>query len=424
MRDKNVYSAAADASLPLATVDETPAVKNHRIMINGKLVRYTAAAGHLIAYARKDTEHPAVNVAQASIFYIAYTREDLPRENRPVTFFWNGGPGYSSAWLHLGSWAPKRLKITASDVVKDLSKSETKGFSWVDNAETLLDKTDLVFVDPPGTGLSQAIAPYRNSDFWGMEADAQINRDFVVRFVNRYLRQSSPKYLYGESYDGIRLPIVANLLVAAERSNFDPDNTGRKPVTLSELVLGSPILDLGTNCSQTVDIGCAGYLPSYAMAADYHGLSTRRGTASPLEYIETLRAFVTEKYNPARKIWYTPMLTRAKAAYAEASRQYGKLTGIWQNPASAREWALNVDTKQNASSKATELANLLVATPAERARFVEAFTADPFDALKQFVANAKQEVERALTPAWRDYAQTPAGLKLLQGYDEHHRARY
>ena len=118
------------------------------------------------------------------------------------------------------------------------------------------------------------------------------------------------------------------------------------------------------------------------------------------------------------------MLTRAKAAYAEASRQYGKLTGIWQNPASAREWALNVDTKQNASSKATELANLLVATPAERARFVEAFTADPFDALKQFVANAKQEVERALTPAWRDYAQTPAGLKLLQGYDEHHRARY
>ena len=90
-----------------------------------------------------------------------------------MTFFWNGGPGYSSAWLHLGSWAPKRLKITASDVVKDLSKSETKGFSWVDNAETLLDKTDLVFVDPPGTGLSQAIAPYRNSDFWGMEADAR-----------------------------------------------------------------------------------------------------------------------------------------------------------------------------------------------------------------------------------------------------------
>ncbi len=413
LEDKNVYSAAADASLPLATVDETPAVKNHQIMINGKLVRYTAAAGHLIAYARKVPEHPAGNVAQASIFYMAYTREDLPKENRPVTFFWNGGPGYSSAFLHLGSWAPKRLKTGASDVAQERLKSGAKAFSWVDNAETLLDKTDLVFVDPPGTGLSQAIAPYRNSDFWGMEADAQVNQDFVVRFVNRYLRQSSPKYLYGESYDGIRLPIVANLLVAAGSGNFAPDKTGRKPVALSGLVLGSPVLNLGTNC-QTADISCAGYLPSYAMAADYHGMSTRRGTATALEYIETLRTFVTEKYNPARKIWYTPMLTRAKAAYAEANRQYDRLTGIWQNPASAREWVLNVDTKQNASSNATELANLLVATPAERGRFVEAFMADPFDTLKQFVANAKQEIERALTPAWWDYAQTPAGLSFFK----------
>ncbi|TXR51133.1 S10 family serine carboxypeptidase-like protein [Phyllobacterium endophyticum] len=211
VKDDYVYSAAADANLPLATVDETPAIKNHQMMIGGKLVNYTASAGHLIAYA------PG-KVARASMFYMAYTREDLPKEDRPVTFFWNGGPGSSSAWLHMGSWAPRRLE--SSDVDKNVSDRGTRGFSFVDNAETLLDKTDLVFVDPPGTGLSQAIAPYKNSDFWGMEADAQVNRDFVVRFVDRHHRQSSPKYLYGESYDGIRLPVLGNLLVAAAGRNF------------------------------------------------------------------------------------------------------------------------------------------------------------------------------------------------------------
>ncbi|RCW86369.1 S10 family serine carboxypeptidase-like protein [Phyllobacterium bourgognense] len=414
LEDKNVYSAAADASLRPADVDETPAVKNHQIMINGKLVKFTASAGHLIAYAPKDTKNPAAKVEKASMFYMAYTREDLPKENRPVTFLWNGGPGYSSAFLHLGSWAPKRLKTGASDVAQGSPKSETKGFSWIDNAETLLDKTDLVFVDPPGTGLSQAIAPYKNSDFWGMEADARVNRDFVVRFVNRYGRQSSPKYLYGESYDGIRLPIVANLLVTAGSGNFDPDKTGRKPVALSGLMLGSPVLNLGTNCSQNAEVSCAGYLPSYAMAADYHGTGTGRGKATALEYIEILRTFVTEKYNPARKIWYAPRLVAAKDIYAEAKGQYDTATGRWPNAASARQWAINVETSQEAKRKATELANVLIAIPAERESFITDFTTEPVATLEQFVTNAKQEVERALTLAWRPYAQTPAGLNFFK----------
>lgn len=233
-------------------------------------VKYTASAGHLIAYAPKD---PAAKVAQASIFYMAYTREDLPRESRPVTFLFNGGPGNSYVWLQLGTWAPKRLEIVAQNA----PKSETKRFSWIDNAETLLDKTDLVFVDPPGTGFSQAIAPYKNRDLWGMEADARVRRDFVVRFVNRYSRQSSPKVLFGETYDGIRLPIVANLLVAGGSSSFEPDKTGKTPVALSGLVLSSPILDLNTNCSQNSDTSCAGYLPSYAMVADYHRKGAKLG---------------------------------------------------------------------------------------------------------------------------------------------------
>jgi carboxypeptidase C (cathepsin A) len=405
VNDDYLYSAAAEANLPLASVDEAPAIKNHQMMIGGKLVNYTASAGHLIAYA------PG-KVARASMFYMAYTREDLPRENRPVTFFWNGGPGSSSAWLHLGSWAPGRLE--SSDIDRNVSDGGARVFSFVDNAETLLDKTDLVFVDPPGTGLSEAIAPYKNSDFWGMEADAQVNRDFVVRFVDRYDRQTSPKYLYGESYDGIRLPVVGNLLAAAGGRNFAPDKRGGKPVALSGIILASPVLDLGTNCSQGGDVSCAGYLPSYAMAADFNGRATRRGTASALEYIDQLRAFVAEKYNPARKIWYSPVLSRAKAVHAEVNRQYDKLSDLWQNAASARKWAIDVETRAEAGSKATELANLLVATPAERAAFSKAFMADPLNEMKQLVAGTKLEIERALTPAWRDYAQTMAGKNFFK----------
>ncbi|MBZ9653380.1 S10 family serine carboxypeptidase-like protein [Phyllobacterium lublinensis] len=404
VEDRNAYSAAANASLPREAVDETPAVKNHQAMIDGKLIRYTASAGHLISYA------PNKTVAQASLFYMAYTRQDLPKENRPVTFFWNGGPGNSYVWLQLGSWAPKQLKIFA----RDFSKSEKDGFSWIDNAETLLDKTDLVFVDPPGTGFSQAIAPYRNSDFWSVEADALLNHDFIVRFGDRFGRQRSPKFLFGDTFDGIRLPIVANLLVAGKSSTSGADKNGKKPVALSGLVLSSPMLDLRTNCGQSSDASCAGYLPSYAMVADFHGKTTSRGAASAQEYIDKLRIFVAETYDPARKIWYSPELTRAKAVLAEAVSQYGHMTSLWSNAASARQWALNVETRPNAIDEATKLARVLLADDAERVRFVLGFLADPLDALKQFVADAKQQVETALTPAWRDFAQTQAGTALFK----------
>lgn len=282
VEDMNVYSGTADAGLELAA-DEAPAVKNHETMINGQLVKYTARAGHLTAYAPKDSISPEKKDAQASIFYMAYTRDDQPKDKRPVTFFFNGGPGSASVWLHLGSWAPKRLKTNIPHVPDEYLTKKPDSFPWIDNEETLLDKTDLVFVDPVGTGLSQAVAPYKNSDFWGMEVDARIDRDFISRFINFYNRQSSPKYLYGESYGGIRIPIMANLMEAAGTSNFEPDKTGKKPIVLSGVVLNSPILNYDTNCGQGGDISCAGFLPTEAMVADYYKKGTKRGAATALE---------------------------------------------------------------------------------------------------------------------------------------------
>ncbi len=176
---RTFFDGGPEGGLELAAVDETPAVKHHSTTISGKTVEYTATAGHLIAYAPAEPASPATTDAQASIFYMAYTRDDLPKENRPVTFFFNGGPGSASIWLHLGSSAPKRLKTGEPFIPESAYTEKPATFPWIDNEETLLDKSDLVFVDPVGTGYSQAIKPHQNQDFWEMEVDARVDLDFI-----------------------------------------------------------------------------------------------------------------------------------------------------------------------------------------------------------------------------------------------------
>lgn len=231
--DANPYGAATNGSIALEDVDETPSVKRHSMQLDGKTVWFTAKAGHLVAYAQKDKNNPdAKRDPQAAVFYMSYTRDDLPKETRPVTFFFNGGPGESSIWLHLGAWAPWRLKVDQPNVPANTNINPPKSYPFVDNPESLLDKTDLVFVDPIGAGFSQAISSdvkaHVNRDFWGVDADAKVMRDFVTRYINVNNRQSSPKYLYGESYGGgVRVPVLANLLIDAGTENFDKDMSGK-----------------------------------------------------------------------------------------------------------------------------------------------------------------------------------------------------
>ncbi|MBA8877463.1 S10 family serine carboxypeptidase-like protein [Phyllobacterium myrsinacearum] len=314
VEDKIVYDFTGNGALELAKVDETPSVRLHQMVINGQTVNFTASAGHLIAKAPTGRHDPD----QAAIFYMAYTRDDLPHENRPVTFFWNGGPGSSSFFLHMGSWAPQRLKVGLPVISEEAKKEKPKTFPLVDDAETLLDQSDLVFVDPVGTGFSEAIEPHKNIEFWGMDADGQVLRDFITRYINKNNRQNSPKYLYGESYGGIRTPIVANLLVQAGTANYQPDPSGKKPVVLSGVILNSPILDYETN--GTVQSGnktasWAGFLPTLAMIADYYKKGTMRGKATVPEYLDILRKFIKDKYNPAREnsaVWHSPEFLAAK----------------------------------------------------------------------------------------------------------------
>ncbi|UGY10422.1 S10 family serine carboxypeptidase-like protein [Phyllobacterium pellucidum] len=300
IHDPNTYGTSDDEAIELSVVDETTSVKRSKMMINGTLTPFTAQAGHLIAYAPKDAA-AGQEAAEAAIFYTAYTRDGLPKDKRPVTFLWNGGPGSASIWLHMGSWGPVRLKSDAPSIPEEFYKKQPESLPLEENAITLLDKTDLVFVDPPGTGYSTAISPYINNNFWGTDADARLLHDFIIRYNNVNNRQTSPKYLYGESYGGIRTPIVADLLLNEGTARFLPESSGKQNIVLSGVILNSPLLDYQSNCNMNGAVSCAGYVPSYAMIGDYHKLATARGNASAESYLQTMRTFVTEKYLPLLK---------------------------------------------------------------------------------------------------------------------------
>lgn len=281
--------AAAYSSQPggsLVGAEEGAAVTKLRWTAGAAPVAYTARAGHLIARRASD------NAAQASMFYAAYTADDMPAAQRPVTFFFNGGPGSASLWLHLGSYGPRRLATFVP------STTAPRPFGMVDNAESLLDTTDLVFVDAVGAGLSTAIAPYTNRDFWGVDADAALMRDFIRRWLDVNQRQASPLFVFGESYGGPRAAVLAPLLLAAG-------------VRLDGVVLQSPALDYNSNCG-VVDlpsISCAGYVPAYAAAAAH--LQRANPLPSVLApFIDEVRTFTQQQYAPAVQRWFS---TRAVA---------------------------------------------------------------------------------------------------------------
>jgi len=242
-------------------VSETPSSKSQTINLKGSVIQFTATAGHMIAYDWESAPPKPVDLArldaQAAIFYTAYTRDDMPRETRPVTFVFNGGPGGASADLDLDFLGPKKVDPVSPEL------------RLLDNPDTLLDKTDLVFVDPVGTGYSAAIRPYENADFWGVDSDAKVLRDFITRYVNLTGRQSSPKYIYGVSYGGMRAPIIGRRLLESGSRDYMAGPDGKPANILAGLILNSPMLDFKTDCRH-FKVSCGGALPTYAMVAAYH----------------------------------------------------------------------------------------------------------------------------------------------------------
>ena len=275
--DANRYSMTAGASL--TAPNEATAVTHGSLTLGGSSIAYTATTGHLSAL-------DSSQAGEASIFYVAYTADGAAAATRPVTFFFNGGPGSATAWLHLGSFAPRRLATGVP------ATTQSVPFPYVDNADSLIDTSDLVFVDAVGTGLSEAIAPHTNQSFWGVDADAAVLRDFVQRWLAVNARTASPLFLYGESYGTTRVPVLTRLLETA----------GRRVNGVVEL---STILDYNSNCSVVSGaptVSCAGFLPSYAAVGGYYGLATA-ATGNPDADIATVRGYADATYGPDALAW-------------------------------------------------------------------------------------------------------------------------
>ena len=303
--DANQYSAAVGASL--STPNEATGVTHGSLTLGGGAIAYTVTAGHLTAL-------DSSQAPEASIFSVAYTADGATAATRPVTFFFNGGPGSASAWLHLGSFAPKRLKTGVP------ATTQSVPFPYVDNTESLIDASDLVFVDAVGTGLSEAIAPHTNQTYWGVDADAAVLRDFVQRWLTVNGRTASPVFLFGESYGTTRVPVLTRLLETA----------GQRVHGVVEL---STIVDYNSNCSVNggaPKINCAGFLPSYAAVGDWWQLATG-GTSDLQADLAAVRSYADSTYAPDADAWLANGTLPADSHIAALVAFTGLGAGTWRS---------------------------------------------------------------------------------------------
>ncbi len=227
--------------------EKPPVVTQHEVRLNGNLLRYQVSTGKMPI--RKDNGE-----AQGEIFYMAYTLEGAPDgDSRPLTFSFNGGPGSSSVWLHLGMLGPKRVPMLADGGMP------APPYRLVDNEYSWLDLTDIVFIDPVGTGFSRPSSPEKGKEFWGLEQDIESVAEFIRLYLTRHERWSSPLYLIGESYGTTR---------AAGLSGYLVDRSG---VAFNGVILVSSVLNFQTNrFAEGNDLPYLTYLPTYTATAWYH----------------------------------------------------------------------------------------------------------------------------------------------------------
>jgi carboxypeptidase C (cathepsin A) len=241
-------ASTANASPPEAT----QSVTRGSVTVEGQKIDYTATAGTLIL--RNDQRKPT-----GSMFYVAYVKNGVKDESRrPVTFFYNGGPGAASVWLHMGAFGPRRV------VTNDHTHTPAAPYDEVNNEYSLLDVTDEVFIDAIGTGYSRIIGKNEGGvgerkDFYGVDADVASFAQFIDRFLSKNNRWNSPKYLYGESYGTLRTAALVNYL--EQRDSTD----------VNGIILQSTVLTHLTNRFwPNNDLPYEVFLPTYAATAWYH----------------------------------------------------------------------------------------------------------------------------------------------------------
>jgi carboxypeptidase C (cathepsin A) len=267
----------AEKAPPPAKAEDRFVTTQHHAMIGGQDIRYTATAGTLIL--RDEDGKP-----QASIFFTAYTRDGVKEMGkRPITYTFNGGPGSSSVWLHLGAFGPRKV------VLEDEGWAPPPPYRMADNGESLLDVTDLVFIDPVTTGYSRAIPGKDARNFYGVSEDAEAVGEFIRLYTTRFSRWSSPKFLAGESYGTTR---------ASRLSNYLQQRLG---IYLNGVVLLSSILNFQTaSFAVGNDLPYPLFLPTYTATAWYHKkLPSDLQAGSLQKAVEESKRFAAGEYTLA-----------------------------------------------------------------------------------------------------------------------------
>ncbi|MFD1612801.1 S10 family peptidase [Sphingomonas tabacisoli] len=261
--------AAADIPPPQVVVS------HHSGVFGGQKINYTATAGEIYLKAEDGTPKAAIN-------YYSYVKE--PRDpSRPVTFLFNGGPGSGSVWLHMGAFGPKRVAIPS-----DAHDDGAPPYPLLDNPDCLLDVTDIVFIDPVGTGFSHALGKTEPKDYWGVTKDAKSINQAIRLWLNDNGRWNSPKFLGGESYGTTRSAAVAHEL---EGSYND--------VALNGIILISTILDFGAQAEvEGNDMPYVVALPSMAAVAWYHDKVPNK-PATVAQFVAEAKAFAAGEYATA-----------------------------------------------------------------------------------------------------------------------------
>src|SRR5437016_2489788 len=231
---------------PSPIPEESPVITHHSINVGGKELRYTATVG-MMPIKNRDGE------TEARIFFMAYTLDGVSdRQQRPLTFSFNGGPGSASVWLHMGALGPRRVPMNADGTMP------APPYHLVDNEHTWLDQSDLVFIDPVGTGYSRALRPEVASRFFSLQGDIESVGEFIRMYLTRSERWTSPLFLAGESYGTTRASALSGYLIG-------------RGIAFNGIVLISTIMNFETtDFASGNDLPYVMYLPSYAATAWYH----------------------------------------------------------------------------------------------------------------------------------------------------------
>lgn len=308
---------AAEAQTPVP--EPTHFTSQHTGTFNGKRLSYQVDAGE--TYLRNGEGEPT-----AAIFSFDYVVED--DSQRPVTFIWNGGPGSSSNWLHMGGYGPKRIVVPS-----DAEHPGAAPYTIKDAPETILDVTDMVFVDPVGTGFSRAIGKGKKEDFWGLTEDANAMAAFIAEWLTENNRWNSPIFLLGESFGTTRAAAVAKVLLEDYVIN------------VNGIIFVSQALDYQGSTPYVDDniISYITYIPTMAATAWYHGKVDKRGDFET--FIQQSREFATQELLPA--LFKGNLLTSDKRE--QLINQLHRFTGL------SKEYIDRVNLRINAFRFAKEL---------------------------------------------------------------------